>query len=170
MKRSIFIFACLALSAGAEAASFFKCVDASGRVTFTDSNCPDNHELDGVVTAHNPRISGSGADVKMAEPSAKGSPRQVVLQNDTRQRTARAVQGCSTPLSAQDLRTAKVRGEIVPGMSREEIASIYGKPTEKGAQGSGTSTYWRKGYREVVRVSYDRNGCVSSSNQAGVTP
>lgn len=171
MKATVLIFASMALSASINAATFYKCVDASGKVTFTDSNCPANHNLNDVVTAYNPRISGSGSDVRMAEPAARIYSQPTYRANEARQAQAPAIaRGCSTGLSDQDLRTAKVRGEIVPGMTRKEIASIYGNPTEKGAQGGGTSTYWRKGYRELVSVNYDRSGCVKSSYQSGVTP
>ncbi len=50
----------------AHAGQVFKCVDASGKVTFTQSNCPDKHDFDSVVQAKNVAPSGSGPAVKMA--------------------------------------------------------------------------------------------------------
>lgn len=50
------------------AATIFRCVDANGKVTFTQHNCPDNHVLDDVVTARNAKPSGSGPDSVMASP------------------------------------------------------------------------------------------------------
>jgi hypothetical protein len=78
---------------------------------------------------------------------------------------------CSTGLSDRDLRAAKVRGEIVPGMSRKDVESIYGKPNRDGAaHGAGTSTYWNDKYLEMTSVNYDSNGCVRSTYQSGHKP
>jgi len=181
MRYFGFILAAALLSSQAGAATIFKCVDASGKVTFTKGqNCPDNTGLDDVVRAHNPRISGSSAPVQMARPRVNASPSAAAGEYGAPQpqqapRRGVAVVGgsaprveCDTGLSDRDLRTAKVRGEIVPGMSRKDVESMYGKPNrDGGARGAGTSTYWNDKYLDVTSVNYDRRGCVRSSYQSG---
>ena len=173
MRLSNLVLALIIVSSGAHAATIFKCVDAQGNIHFTaNANCPENHDLNDVMSVDNPTISRSGESTLMA-PTRNGVAR-------TRQTVAGATQHaatpaspsspCSTGLNARDLRTAKVRGEIVPGMTRSEIQKIYGNATNKGAQGAGGSTYWSDRYKQVVSVNYDRNGCTQSSYQSGYKP
>lgn len=173
MRYFGFILAALLLSSQAGAATIFKCVDAAGKVTFTrGQNCPDNTGLDDVVRAHNPTISGSSAPVQMAQPRPQAG---VTRAPATAPRRGVAVVGgsapradCNTGLSDRDLRTAKVRGEIVPGMSRKDVESIHGKPNRDGsARGAGTTTYWNDKYVDVTSVNYDAGGCVRSTYQSG---
>ncbi|MGP0174186.1 DUF4124 domain-containing protein [Pseudomonas sp. NCHU5208] len=182
MIRSLFLL-CLLTGAmpAAQAATVFKCVDAKGKVTFTQQNCPDNHALDDVVSAHNQTPSGSSAPTRMAQPSrhaaarqspsaqgympdqAKGEGASVTVVGGSAERPP-----CSTGLSDRDLRTAKVRGEIVPGMSRKDVESMYGAPNRDGhAHGAGASTYWNDKYLDQTTVGYDSNGCVRGSYQSG---
>ncbi len=160
-------------SAEASAAAIFKCVDANGKVTFTQNqNCPENSGLDDVVRAHNPTISGSSAPVQMAPPAASGySPvqrTQAPSKGVAVVGGSAARPGCDTGLSDRDLRTAKVRGEIVPGMSRKDVESMYGPANRDGsARGAGTTTYWNDKYVDVTSVNYDAGGCVRSTYQSG---
>lgn len=173
MRNFGFILAALLLSSQAGAATIFKCVDASGKVTFTkNANCPSNTGLDDVVRAHNAAPSGSSAPVQMATPTASAgtahrleqapSKGPVVVGGSAPQR------GCDTGLSERDLRTAKVRGEVVPGMSRKDVEGMYGPANRDGsARGAGTTTYWNDKYVDVTSVNYDAGGCVRSTYQSG---
>lgn len=179
MFRLVLLMASALVAGQAHAATIFKCVDAAGKVTFTKGqNCPDNTGLDDVVRAHNPRISGSSAPVQMAQPRIQSQPASGVtsphVQHQPPRRGVAVVGGsaprveCNTGLSDRDLRTAKVRGEIVPGMSRKDVESIHGKPNRDGsARGAGTSTYWNDKYVDVTSVRYDAGGCVRSTYQSG---
>lgn len=179
MFRLALLLAGALISSHASAATIFKCVDAAGKVTFTKGqNCPDNTGLDDVVRAHNPKISGSSAPVQMAQPRTQSRPTYSAdhqLEQQQAPRRGVAVIGgsapqveCNTGLSDRDLRTAKVRGEIVPGMSRKDVESIHGKPNrDGGARGAGTSTYWNDRYVDVTSVNYDAGGCVRSTYQSG---
>lgn len=165
---------CCLFAAGANAATVFKCVDEKGKVTFTSSaNCPSGHELQDIVSPHNAAPSGSGPATVMAKPddpvSVKGSHQAAPSgQGYTVVGGSEPQAPCSTGLSDRDLRTAMVRKEIVPGMSRDQIESMYGKPNRDGAaQGGGSSTYWNDKYVDQTSVNYDRGGCVRSSYQSG---
>ncbi|WP_341304728.1 DUF4124 domain-containing protein [Pseudomonas sp. TMP25] len=179
----LFIIGIAALLTGdACAATMFKCVDAKGRVTFTQANCPDDHQLDDVVSAYNAPPSGSSEPVKMAaprqqrqvnasgysngQPSNSAPPNAVTVVGGTKERAP-----CSTGLSDRDLRTAKLRGEVVPGMSRKDVEQMYGKPNGDGhARGAGSSTYFRDKYVAMTNVRYGQDGCAGSSYQSGHRP
>ncbi|WP_405120744.1 DUF4124 domain-containing protein [Pseudomonas leptonychotis] len=180
--RLITLFITALLAGDAYAATMFKCVDAKGRVTFTQANCPDNHELDDVVSVHNAAPSGTSAPVQMAaprqqrparttgysasQPLGAAQPNAVTVVGGSKQRAP-----CSTGLSDRDLRTAKVRGEVVPGMSRKDVEEMYGKPNKDGhARGAGSSSYFRDKYVQVTHVRYGQDGCAGSSYQSGHRP
>lgn len=62
----ILVAALISFASVVHAGQVFKCVDSSGKVTFTQSNCPEKHDFDSVVEAKNVAPSGSGPAVKMA--------------------------------------------------------------------------------------------------------
>jgi hypothetical protein len=170
MTKIVFGTCFLLLSSACMADTVFKCVDSQGHVTFTArANCPSDSALDDVVSAHNARPSGAAEGTLMAAPVSpqnRSAPRAAATAPATQTGPA----PCSTGLTAQELRTAKVRGEITPGMTRKDIESIRGKPNKDSARGAGSSTYWNDKYVDVTSVSYDRNGCVRSSYQSGHKP
>ncbi|HBP6255347.1 TPA: DUF4124 domain-containing protein [Pseudomonas aeruginosa] len=172
MKRIFPVLALLLAVSSVHAATVFKCVGPDGKVTFTQQNCPENQSLDDVVSATNQRPSGSGASAVMAKPKQpsgrtyRGSHQVgsgvIVVGGSSPSPT------CSTGLSERDLRKAKVQGKVVPGMSREDVESIYGKVNRNGSTaGAGAVTYWNDKYVDQTTVSFDRNGCVQGSYQSG---
>ena len=177
--RIFFLIIAALMFGDAYAATLFKCVDAKGRVTFTQANCPDNHQLDDVVSVHNAAPSGTSDPVQMAAPRQNMQTGQQYGQQGGSQNRgsvtvvggSRKIAPCSTGLSDSDLRTAKVRGEVVPGMSRKDVEEMYGKPNGDGhARGGGSSTYHRDKYTAMTHVSYGRDGCAGSSYQSGHKP
>ena len=169
MERIIFAVVALIIVQHASAETVFKCVDAQGRITFTArANCPVQSSLDDVVSAHNTRPSGSEAGTQMARPrTPRQTSRQTPKAYAATQSAGHATGDCSTGLSDSELRTAKVRGEITPGMSRNDVESMMGKPNNDGARGAGSSVYWNDRYLNYTAVSYDRNGCVRGSSRSG---
>lgn len=70
MHKALIVLAAVLISSQLQAATVFKCVDAAGKVTFTQNqNCPRTTELNDVVSAHNAVPSGSSAQVQMAAPN-----------------------------------------------------------------------------------------------------
>lgn len=166
---ALIAFSAAVFGTHASAATVFKCVDEAGKVTFTQQNCPKAEDFAGAVSAHNPVMSGDGPVVQMAPVQRSqtsglaGAKGTMGVSKPSAQRAK-----CSTGLNDQDLRTAKVRGEVVPGMSRDEIEQMYDKPGRNGgARGAGASTYWNDKYIDQTTIRYDSNGCVSSSYQSG---
>lgn len=171
MRYLIFAVVFTAASTASQAATVFKCVDAKGKVTFTaQSNCPDNHALNDVVTASNPTISADGEETVMAKRRRRSStpayygqpPAEVASDGVTVVGASRARPDCDTGLNDQDLRTAKVRGEIVPGMTRGQVASVQGDDPRRSRGGAGTDVKVSHDYKSATAVSYDRNGCAGS--------
>ncbi|MFK1154489.1 DUF4124 domain-containing protein [Pseudomonas aeruginosa] len=176
MKR-IFPILTLAMTVcTAQAATVFKCVGPDGTVTFTQQNCPANQALDDIVSATNQRPSGTSAPAVMAKPKpATGRTYRGGTQASGSAGGGVTIVGgsapsvtCSSGLSERDLRKAKVQGKVVPGMSREDVESIYGKVNRNGSTaGAGAVTYWNDKYVDQTTVSFDRNGCVQGSYQSG---
>lgn len=95
-------------------------------------------------------------------PAAPSRPRVTVVGGSQPQAE------CSTGLSDRDLRTAMVRGEIVPGMTRKQVASMYGPVNRNApARGAGVTTYWNDKYVSQTSVRFDASGCAESSWQSG---
>ncbi len=184
MIHRLLVGCAIVLAFNAQAATIFKCVDAKGKPYFTQQNCPDNHSLDDVVSMRNQEPSGSSAPTRMAEPvrryqsqgisqqyrqsfeaQAQGGSRVTVVGGSAERKP------CSTGLSDRDLRTAKVRGQVVDGMSRDQVESMYGATNkDTPPRGAGASTYWRDKYVQQTTVAYDRDGCVRGTYQSGFKP
>lgn len=169
--RSVLLLATfLTAAANCQAATVFKCVDAKGKVTFTaQANCPESHALDDVFLVRNQTISAEGEETVMAEQRRTplssdkryyGAPPRISGQgNLTVVGASRERPDCDTGLNDQDLRTAKVRGEIVPGMTRSQVASVQGDSPRRSRGGAGIDTRWSHDMNYATSVSYDRNGC-----------
>lgn len=72
MHKTMIVLAAVLLSSKLQAASVFKCVDAAGKVTFTQNqNCPRTAEFDAVVNARNATPSGSSSAVRMGDPARR---------------------------------------------------------------------------------------------------
>ncbi|MFG5864449.1 DUF4124 domain-containing protein [Metapseudomonas sp. CR1201] len=152
------------LAQPAYSATVFKCVDSKGKVTFTQANCPDEHALDDVVTAHNPSPSGSSAPVQMAPSRRQQFTSSPEAARDTSQRGVKVVSQspCSTGLSSTAQRTATVRGEAKKGMTQKEIESIYGKPDNvSSTDGKQHYRYYNSAKKEYVSIGFDKNGCAN---------
>ena len=182
MIRNVLLGASLLLACQAHAATVFKCVDAKGKAYFTQQNCPDNHALADVVSPRSQEPSGSSAPTRMAVPvrryQLQGAESQYISPERQKGGAKVTVVGgsadlppCQTGLSDRDLRTAKVRGQIVTGMSRDDVESMYGAVNkDTPPRGAGASTYWRDKYVQQTSVAYDRNGCVRGTYQSGFKP
>lgn len=57
-------------------ATVFKCVDAAGKITFTQHDCPAASQDSSVVSVSNQRPSGAGPATMMADPSKLPPPRR----------------------------------------------------------------------------------------------
>lgn len=68
------IAAALACSTAAQAATVVKCVDASGKVAFSQNECPPGTTGAELKVEAAPRPSGDGADVRLADPSKSFAP------------------------------------------------------------------------------------------------
>ncbi|SDJ97200.1 protein of unknown function [Pseudomonas delhiensis] len=185
MKGVLVAVPLLFCAAWAQADTIYKCVDAQGKVTFTKQACPNGGNAGVELNVENRRPSGSGEGAVMAQPALQAPPAdhapagaypaqppatpapvggtRVTVVGGSQERP-----GCSTGLSERDLRTAMVRKEIVPGMSRKEIEDMFGTPSDQASfHGPGSSTYWNDKDLNFFSINYDANGCVMNTYQSG---
>lgn len=160
MRLLVALLCCVGVQA--QAATVFKCVDPSGKITFTQQNCPDNHALSDVIRPRNVAPSGGVEVVNMAMPEdTRPEPQPVSAPSAVRGVTVvGGEKPCSTGMSSRDERTAVVRGEASKGMTRRQIESMYGTPDNTStANGSVSYRYWSDQNRSYTSVSFDKNGC-----------
>jgi len=160
--RHLIMAAAAMLAIDAHAASVNKCVDAAGKITFTQQACPGGQQPDEVVRAHNPAPSGGTEVVEMVSPEWRSfnEPEPTRSQTKVTVVGGRDERTCSTGLSERDERTATVRGQAMRGMNRAQIESIYGKPdTTSTANGRVNYRYWNARNREYVSIRFDEYGC-----------
>ncbi len=161
MRMAVILAFSVSMPVAAE--TVFKCVDAAGKVTFTQQACPDSTGLADVVRAHNSPPSAGGSPVRMADQPIRYSPADQ-SQNQPRKSSVTVVgervSPCQIDMSAQDHRSAVVSGKAQQGMTAGEIEGMYGEPdTVSSANGETSYRYWNAQDREYVRVDFDKNGC-----------
>lgn len=163
MRIEMAVFAAIALlPAAANAATVFKCVDASGKITFSQQGCPD--QPSSAFTVRNQSISGSGPAAVMAQPGGF----EVARENEPRRGGVTVVGGngssCSD-MSSQDIRSAIVRNKVFVGMTAEQAEKSWGKPDKINSSSNGDDqwVYYRADYRSQY-IYVDQAGCVTAWN------
>ena len=164
MRQALIALAAVLLSSQLQAATVFKCVDAAGKVTFTQNqNCPRSSDLDDVISAHNAAPSGSSAPVQMAQPRGRSITAQA---KEPSRGGGVTVVGekpkCARGGNEQDHRKAVVSGRAAQGMTRVEIESMYGKPDNVTvANGRENYRYYNAQKKQYVSVGFDQGGCAN---------
>ncbi|WP_347883472.1 DUF4124 domain-containing protein [Pseudomonas aestiva] len=106
----------------AQAATVYRCEDASGHLTFSASGCASDSDSR-LQRADNPRPGGAKPTL-MAKP--KAAPRKEVARTPTV--VAAKTDGCGDLLSASARRQAIIRGQVKVGMSRADVENALGPP------------------------------------------
>lgn len=162
----------LALALGlppfATAASVFRCVDAAGKVTFSQRGCPIDQQQ-ALQRAENP-TPGNGKPVPMATPKKKvaGKSGKAEKQQNERELVVVGAQddGCGNLLDASQRRQATIRREVRDGMSRADIESAFGRPDKVSTQnGQVRYTYEADGNGRSRQVAFDEAGCVKTKTK-----
>jgi len=144
----------------AAAASVFRCVDAAGKVTFSQRGCPVDQQQ-AVQQAENP-TPGNGKPVPMATPKKHAGIRQPAKQRELVV-IGGADDGCGNLLDASQRRQATIRREVRDGMSRQDIESALGRPDKISTQnGQVRYTYEADGNGRSRQVTFDEAGCVKT--------
>lgn len=137
------------------ATQVFKCIDASGLISFSDSSCP----VDTEESIHSiaqpmliPALSKQAINQTQQKHAKQGNKTRVTVIGDQ-----------AHPCGISDLqthRTARVRKQVKSGMSQAEIEGMFGKPLKQDmSNGILTATYRsEKGRKRSVR--FDEHGCV----------
>ncbi|PZP26779.1 DUF4124 domain-containing protein [Pseudomonas kuykendallii] len=153
----------LGLPHAATAASVFRCVDAAGKVTFSQRGCPIDQQQ-ALQQAENP-TPGNGKPVPMATPKKNAGVKSGKKQAKPRELVVTGGQddGCGNLLDASQRRQATIRREVRDGMSRQDIESAFGRPDKISTQnGQVRYTYEAEGNGRSRQVTFDEAGCVKS--------
>ena len=118
MKVAVFIFA-IAVVANIEASAIHKCTDSAGKVTFSQHGCGQETQQESLKIKEAARPSGDGPSVRMAKP-VSASPRP---------QKRRTFNHCGD-LTQVDIAHAKSNGDIIVGMTGQDVREIWGAPTE----------------------------------------
>jgi len=145
-------------SGAASAQSVHRCVDASGKVTFTQAGCGTVLQPDQVYDATNIAPSGGSSVVPYGrvpdtrrEPQDATEPRFKVVGPNGRCR--------ATGTESEAYRN----GYPSRGMSVAQVRSMYGAPDQVSASSNGylRHTWYSTDTLPMRSVSYDENQCVS---------
>ncbi|MBX9816963.1 MAG: DUF4124 domain-containing protein [Burkholderiaceae bacterium] len=152
MHRYLWLFLAVSI-APAVASPVNKCVDVNGKVTFSQYGCSEGAASESVTISQPPRPSGDGPAVKMAVPSTE----------PPRPRVKRTFNHCGD-LTQVDIAYARGRGEIILGMTADDVRRIWGPPAQVNASASGQQwVYPIDEYRN--RYLYvDNSGCFTYWN------
>jgi len=140
----------------AQAATVYRCEDASGHFTFSASGCASDSDSR-LQRADNPRPGGAKPTL-MAKP--KAAPRKEVARTPTV--VAAKTDGCGDLLSASARRQAIIRGQVKVGMSRADVESALGPPQRISQLDALTRYHYEARQRKdrTRLVTFDEHGCV----------
>ena len=161
MRKLLFIAVMLpALASGA----VYKCVDANGKITFSDRACAGT---EGGVKVDVKLASGAGEPVADKE-SMSPEQRRISAQFDrirddirgSQQKRARQSatvdSGPCKSFSSTEIRTMVIRNQVVPGMKASDASRAWGTPWR--INGNQHAYHWEKG----SAYFYTEGGCVRS--------
>lgn len=143
MQKAMIALAAALLSSQLQAASVMKCVDAAGKVTFTQNqNCPSTAELNDVVSARNAAPSGSSTPVQMADPKR---PRQ---QKSSGQ--SFVVVGTPPPAAPAPVIEKEPAPVVVHRAPAQPCVKVVEQPYSYSMPGKNGGSVGRAGIRKVV--------------------
>lgn len=146
-KGLVVLFACASFSV--HAATVNKCVDADGKVTFTQGACSNDSAVQQITI----KQSSSGLDMSsnIVEQPIKKTVKQQAKQEEN---------GACLPYSSQEIRKMVIQKDIVVGMKATDVVKAWGKPfrINRSSHGSDQWVYDR------TYVYIDRFGCVEAWN------
>ena len=161
VRRFVFIAAMLPLIASA---AVYKCVDSSGKVTFSDRACDGVH---GGAKVDVKPATGAGAPQRADIPVS--AERRRITERFDRARdqlseprkraptSSAALRDRSTckEFGSTELRTLIVRNQVVVGMTMEDASRAWGTPWR--INGDQHAYHWEKG----SAYFYIKGGCVT---------
>lgn len=154
-KAFAFIF--LLWPALSMAGAITKCVDAGGKITFSQHGCAAGSEQGQVTIKEPPRPSGSGPSVKLAKPSAQSSAQQ------SAPRARRTFNHCGD-LTQVDIAHAKSNGKVILGMTGDDVLEIWGPPAQINQTASGDQWIYPIDERRNRYLYVDPRGCFTYWN------
>lgn len=133
-----------------QAAAVYKCVGENGKTTFSDKPCVAGGE---VVTTTAPRPSGDGPAIKLADP-AKVPPVQY---------KRRSYNHCGD-LTQVDIVHANSRGQVMLGMTAEDVRKSWGSPKQINRSADGEQWVYPIDEYRSRYLYIDNNQCFTYWN------
>ena len=158
--RSLPLLLALSLAPAGEAATVFRCEDASGHVTFTQLGCP-NAQAGERIEADNPPPGGTSVTPMATPAPLRREAPSVVVVGEGKEK-------CGARLGEQERRKAIVEQRIVAGMTRADVERALGKPDQVSGNNAEVTYRYKADKRRVARsVSFDQEGCVKGKSDSG---
>lgn len=154
MRVTLFAVAILLAASQADAASVFKCVDAGGKITFSQSACASGSSSE-AISPNAPRPSGTGKSVQLADP--KTVPR---LQGSGR----KASYNHCGDLTQVDIVHAQSNGQLIIGMTGEDVVRAIGNPARINRSASGQQWVYPIDEIRSRYIYIDNNSCFTYWN------
>ncbi|RIZ35345.1 hypothetical protein AXX04_23120 [Pseudomonas aeruginosa] len=158
--RSLPLLLALSLAPAGEAATVFRCEDASGHVTFTQLGCP-NAQAGERIEADNPPPGGTSVTPMATPAPLRREAPSVVVVGEGKEK-------CGARLGEQERRKAIVEQRIVAGMTRADVERALGKPDQVSGNNAEMTYRYKADKRRGARsVSFDQEGCVKGKADSG---
>lgn len=158
--RSLSLLLALSLAPAGEAATVFRCEDASGHVTFTQLGCP-NAQAGERIEADNPPPGGTSVTPMATPAPLRREAPSVVVVGEGKEK-------CGARLGEQERRKAIVEQRIMAGMTRSDVERALGKPDRVSGNNAEVTYRYKADKRRGSRsVSFDQEGCVKGKAKSG---
>ncbi|CDZ92960.1 MULTISPECIES: DUF4124 domain-containing protein [Pseudomonadaceae] len=158
--RTLLASSCCALLLSAPpalATSIYRCVDETGHLTFTRQGCPPQQTTER-QQAFNP-TPGSSKPVPMAK-APKQRPESKKKQEQTLTVVGEPDDGCGNRITGSARRNAMINRQSLPGMTRADIESTFGKPDSITSRNGQTQYRYTASKGRTHSISFDESGCV----------
>lgn len=130
----------------------YKCVDANGKTQFTQNGCGDQAPAE-TLSPRADRPSGTGKSVRLADPSIV-APKPRVRRNFNH---------CGE-LTQVDIVHANSRGQVIIGMTGDDVRQSWGTPSSINRTASGQQWVYPLDEYRSRYVYIDNSGCFTYWN------
>lgn len=156
-SNTLLSFILWALFSTANASSIQRCEDAQGRITFSQHGCP-SEQLQQQISAHNPTPGGNQPRTMAGHQTRpETAPRPV---NDIMV-VGQREDGCGNRVNGTERRTAMIRQQVLPGMTRADVLSSLGTPQRISRHNAHEQFHYTRADGSRYSIRFDHNGCVS---------
>jgi hypothetical protein len=165
-RPGILLATLICLPAMSSATLVNRCEDAEGNITFTTLSCPIEHERT-VQHAYNPPPGGGFAVLPPAWPGERYSaqPANKSVKGEEILVVGEWQDGCGNRLSAEQRRKAMMNRQTPPGMTRQDVENMLGRPDTIANRNGEQQYIYKSKEGRSDSVTFDEYGCVKERRQ-----